>query len=166
MTGQLNYTTLSEMFQVSDKTIKEYINYFEDVFLLRRIDKFHTNPKERIKSSKKIYALDNGLMKVAPKNSKNLGSALENWIFRYLTQQNEDIYYLRDTKEIDFYCADVLYQVSYEIEDEKTKKREVEAFFSFSHISTKYCLLTFDTVGQSDGINIMPADSFLLQTYI
>ncbi len=161
VTGQLNYTTLSDIFQVSDKTIKEYINYFEDVFLLRRIDKFHMKPKERIKSSKKIYALDNGLMQVAPKNSKNLGNALENWVFRYLTQENEEIYYLRDTKEIDFYCGDILYQVSYEIENEKTKKREVEAFASFSHISTEYCLITFDTVEQIEGIKVKSIDSFL-----
>jgi len=68
VTGQLNYTTLSDTFDVSDKTIKEYINYFEDVFLLKRIDKFHNKPKERIKSSKKIYALDNGFIQIAPKN--------------------------------------------------------------------------------------------------
>lgn len=161
VTSQLNYTTLSEIFQVSDKTIKDYINYFEDVFLLRRIDKFHTKAKERIKSSKKIYTLDNGLMQVAPKNSKNLGNALENWVFRYLTQYNDEIYYLRDVKEIDFYCGDVLYQVSYEIENEKTKKREVEAFASFSHIAKKHCLITFDTEEEIEGINVKSIDSFL-----
>ena len=38
VTGQLNYTMLADTFSVSDKTIKEYLNYFEDVFLLKRLD--------------------------------------------------------------------------------------------------------------------------------
>ena len=166
VTGQLNYTTLSDIFQVSDKTIKEYINYFEDVFLLRRIDKFHNKPKERIKSSKKIYALDNGLMQVAPKNSKNLGNALENWVFRYLTQQSEELYYLRDNKEIDFYSKGTLYQVSYDIGNAKTKKREVDAFASFRHISTENCLITFDSEEKIDGIDVKPIDLFLFSKEI
>ncbi|MEA1879645.1 MAG: ATP-binding protein [Campylobacterota bacterium] len=162
VTGQLNYTTLSDIFQVSDKTIKEYINYFEDVFLLRRIDKFHMKPKERIKSSKKVYALDNGLIQVAPKNSKNLGNALENWVFRYLTQKYEDIYYLRDGKEIDFYCDGVLYQVSYEIDNKKTRKREIEAFAHFENISIENCLITFDTEEMITGIDVKTIETFLL----
>ncbi len=80
--GVLNYTTLSKTFDVSDKTIKEYINYFEDTFMLKRIDKFHSKPKEKIKSSKKVYVLDNGFLQIAPKHSKNLGLALENMVFR------------------------------------------------------------------------------------
>lgn len=53
----LNYTTLSKTFEISDKTIKEYINYFEDVFLLKRVDKFHNKEKEQIKSQKKYTHL-------------------------------------------------------------------------------------------------------------
>ena len=145
VTTQLNYTTLSDMFGVSDKTIKEYINYFEDVFLLKRIDRFHHKTKERIKSSKKVYTLDNGLMYVAPRHSKNLGNALENWVFIYLNMTNETLYYLRDGKEIDFYIQDTLYQVSYTIKDEKTLKREISAFKHFEDKATQKCLITFDS---------------------
>ncbi len=166
VTGQLNYTTLSDTFDVSDKTIKEYINYFEDVFLLKRIDKFHNKPKERIKSSKKIYALDNGFIQIAPKNSKNLGNALENWVFTVLNAKENDLYYLKDGKEIDFYEDGILYQVSYEIANEKTKKREVEAFYNFSDISKNYCLITFDTREEVDGVNVEAIDDYLFTSYV
>ncbi len=162
VTTQLNYSTLSDMFSVSDKTIKEYINYFEDVFLLKRIDRYHTKTKERIKSTKKIYTLDNGLMQVASKNSKNLGNALENWVFTALNRENEALYYLKDGKEIDFYAQDTLYQVSYVIEDAKTKKREVDAFSSFSNIATKKSLITFDTEETIENIEVISIDNFLL----
>ena len=165
VTGQLNYTTLSDTFDVSDKTIKEYINYFEDVFLLKRIDKFHNKSKERIKSSKKIYALDNGFIQIAPKNSKNLGNALGNWVFTVLNAKANDLYYLKDGKEIDFYEDGILYQVSYEIANEKTKKRELEAFYNFSDISKNYCLITFDTREEVDGVNVEAIDDYLFASY-
>jgi len=162
VTMQLNYSTLSDMFSVSDKTIKEYINYFEDVFLLKRIDRYHSKTKEKIKSTKKIYALDNGLMQVAPKNSKNLGNALENWVFTVLNRENEALYYLKDGKEIDFYVQNTLYQVSYVIENTKTRKREIDAFSSFSDIANKKCLITFDTEERIENIEAISIDNFLL----
>ncbi|MCF6244060.1 MAG: ATP-binding protein [Sulfurovum sp.] len=162
VTTQLNYSTLSDMFSVSDKTIKEYINYFEDVFLLKRIDRFHNKTKERIKSSKKIYALDNGLLHVAPRHSKNLGNALENWVFNHLAMTYDTLYYLRDGKEIDFYAGDTLYQVSYTLEDEKTLKREINAFKHFESISAQKCLVTFDSIEKIEGIKVVSVDVFVL----
>ena len=164
VTGQLNYTTLSDIFKVSDKTIKEYINYFEDVFLLKRIDKFHNKPKERIKSSKKIYVLDNGLIQIAAKNSKNLGNSLENWFFTILNKKDKELTYLKESKEIDFYSENILYQVTYTIENEKTRKRELEAFYSFSTLSKNYCLITFDTLEEIKDIDVQTIDSFLLSS--
>ena len=163
MTGQLNYTTLSNTFGVSDKTIKEYINYFEDVFLLKRIDKFHTKPKERIKSSKKIYVLDNGFIQIAPKNSKNLGNSLENWVFTVLNKKDDALTYLKENKEIDFYSENRLYQVTYVMENEKTRKREIEAFESFSSLSRDYCLITFDAKEEIEGIVVGTIDSFIFE---
>ncbi len=162
ITTQLNYSTLSNTFGVSDKTIKEYINYFEDVYLLKRIDRFHTKTKEKIKSTKKIYALDNGLMHVAPRNSKNLGNALENWVFVHLNKGDEALYYLKDGKEIDFFSNGTLYQVSYDIDDPKTKKRELDAFAHFADISTQKLLVTFDANDEIDGVEVVSVDELVL----
>lgn len=159
---QLNYSTLASTFSVSDKTIKEYINYFEDVFLFKRIDRHHSKAKEQIKSIKKLYALDNGLMQVAPKHSDNLGNALENWVFVYLNIHNDKVYYLKDRKEIDFYVNERLYQVTYEMSDVKTKKRELEAFSHFSDMAEKKYLITFDTQEEIEGIKVESIEQLIL----
>ncbi len=143
--AMLNYQSLSQIFAVSDKTIKEYIHYFEEVFLLQRIDRFHTKPKERIKSTKKIYVGDNGFLQIAPRHSPNLGMALENLVFNTLYSQNPNVTYIKETYEIDFALQNVLYQVCYDIRDEKTKKRELGAFAYYNAPDRQYRLITFDT---------------------
>ncbi len=158
-TGILNYTTLADIFGMSDKSIKEYINYFEDVFLFKRIDKFHNKPKEQIKSIKKLYTLDNGFLQIAPKHSKNLGNSLENWVFNILNQRGE-VFYLKESKEIDFYANRELYQVSYDIENDKTLKREVEAFEYFRDISNSFKLITFDINKNITDIEVISIDNF------
>ena len=161
-TGILNYTTLSKIFNISDKTIKEYINYFEDVFLLKRIDKFHNKPKETIKSSKKIYTLDNGFLQIAPKNSDNLGISLENLVFNTLYQKDNTVTYLKDIYEVDFYSNNILYQVAYNIDDDKTKKRELNSFKYYKNKDNICKLITYSKNDIIDYISVISLDEFLL----
>jgi predicted AAA+ superfamily ATPase len=162
-TGILNYTTLSKTFEISDKTIKEYINYFEDVFLFKRIDRYHTKQKEQIKSSKKLYVLDNGFLQIAPKFSKNLGTMLENSVFNIL-KSNEDLTYLKDKKEIDFFTNNSLYQVSYDISDNKTLKRELSAFNHFDFKNANKFLITYDINDKIEDIEVMSFENFVFIT--
>ena len=162
-TGILNYSKLAEMFEISDKSIKEYIGYFEEVFLLNRLDKYHTKPKERIRSSKKIYVNDNGFLQIAPKHSKNLGTALENKVYNILYAKDNSVTYMREKYEVDFYSEKVLYQVAYNIDDEKTRKRELGAFKYFKNSETTVCkLITFDINEVVDDIEVLSFDEFVL----
>lgn len=164
-TGVINYSKLADIFDISDRKIKEYIGYFEDVFLLKRIDKYHNKPKERMRSSKKIYIKDNGFLQVAPKHSKNLGTALENQVYNILSSSDNEVFYMREKYEVDFYSQGILYQVAYDIDDEKTKKRELGAFKYFISDRTKACkLVTFDTNELIDNIEILSLDSFVFST--
>jgi len=158
----LNYTTLSNTFELSDKTIKEYISYFEVTFVMKRMDRYHTKPKERIKSVKKIYIKDNGFLQIAPKKTPSLGTLLENNIYNYLSSKTEEITYMNDTYEIDFYNENTLFQVSYNIEDEKTKQRELRAFEYFKKENQKAKLITFDTDAKMEGIEIISFERFIL----
>ena len=165
VTGVLNYTALANTFSLSKKTVEEYIRYFEDVFLLRRIDKFHNKPKERIKSSKKIYALDNGLLQIAPKHSEDLGKSLENVVFIQLNQAYDSLSYLKDTYEVDFYTGEALYQVAYAISAEKTRKRELRSFGYFPQSEHKPCrLVTLEDTQAEEGVEIMGITQFLLDS--
>ena len=164
-TGLLNYATLSRTFEISDKTIKEYINYFEDVFLFKRVDKYHPKPKEQIKSSKKLYVHDNGFLSIAPSHSENRGQALENWVFVHLNRScSSAISYLKETHEIDFRCDQTLYQVSYAIDDDKTRKRELQAFgyFEDKRILARR-LVTFDTNEAVDDVEVLSVDRLMYE---
>lgn len=162
-TGILNYTTLSRTFEISDKTVKEYINYFEDVYMFKRMDKYHTKQKEQIKSSKKIYVLDNGFLQIAPKHSENRGAALENLVFNLLNQTGSKVTYLKEAYEVDFLCEKILYQVAYDISDVKTRKRELQAFAHFKTDRIKQCrLITYDTNEKLDGIDVLSVGEFML----
>ena len=159
----LNYTTLAKIFEISDKTIKEYINYFEDVFLLKRLDKFHNKEKEQIKSQKKIYTLDNGLLQLSTKFSQNFGQKLENLVFNVLNQNNENLTYLRDNYEIDFYTNKTLYQVSYKMDDEKNLNREINSFKYFNEDKTKESkIITLNESKNIDDIEVISIDEFIL----
>jgi predicted AAA+ superfamily ATPase len=161
ITGTLNYTSLAKIFEINDKTIKEYINYFEDVFLLKRLDKFHNKPKERIKSSKKIYVLDNGFLQTTGKFSKDNGIALENVVFSILNKNNTQISYLKEIYEIDFKTTDTLYQVSYNMKGEKTRDRELRAFEYLDKEQKMYHkVVTYDETTQEKNIQIIQFEDF------
>ena len=128
-TTSLNYSSLAKKIGIDAKTIKEYINYFEDNFLITTISAYHNKITQQIKSAKKLYLNDNGFLNLGVNRNQNLGNRLENMVFTIFNQQNKDITYIKDNYEIDF-CIDnsKLYQVSYDISDEKTRQRELKAF--------------------------------------
>lgn len=158
----LNYSALAQTFGISDKSIKEYIGYFEDVFLFARIDNYHHKPKERIKSAKKLYALDNGFLQIAPKQTPGLGQSLENLVFCHLHQHNSSLCYLRQQTEVDFYSCKTLYQVAYDISNSKTRQRELAAFREFDQLSQRRRLITFNTAEPEDGTEVLSFDQLLL----
>lgn len=57
-----------------------------------------------------------------------MGNSFENIVFNVLNQKYKDIYYLRDTYEVDFFCDNKLFQVSYDNSNPKTKQREISSF--------------------------------------
>jgi len=165
-TTTLNYSRLAKKINIDAKSIKEYVSYFEDNFLVSTIQNYHTKLTEQIKSAKKLYMTDNGFLNLGVNRSLNNGTRLENWVFTILNKREEELTYIKETKEIDFYSDNVLYQVTYNMENEQTKKREIEAFSSFSTISKSYCLITFDTKEEMVDIDIKTIDEFLFMSEV
>ena len=163
-TGEINYTTLSQTFGLSDKTIREYLAHFEATFLIKRLDRFHYKPKERIKSQKKLYALDNGLLQTATKPTRNLGQALENLVFIELNRRTPNLSYIRDTYEVDFFDGQTLYQVSYTLEEAKTRQRELHALEHFgAQLHKTGMILVADPLSKTDELPIETVPTWLLQ---
>ncbi len=164
-TTQLNYTSLAKKLDIDAKSIKEYIGYFEDNFLVSTISAFHTKLTAQIKSTKKLYLNDNGFLNLGVNRSLNSGAYLENMVFTVLNQNSEDITYLRDTYEIDFKDKNSLCQVSYDISDEKTRKRELNAFSYFNKENIfKNILITYDTNEIAENVKIQSIEKFILNS--
>ncbi len=162
--GILNYATLAKTFDLSDKTVREYIAYFEDAFFFHRIDRFHTKPKERIRSTKKLYVCDNGFLQIAPRHSENLGMALENGVFNLLRDRCGEVVYLKENYEIDFKCEETLYQVAWRIDDPLTRKREMLAFRRLDpQRRFKHRIITFDHDETIEDIEVIDYEKIALE---
>lgn len=162
-TNIINYSSLAKKLGIDAKTVKEYIAYFEDNFLISQLPKYHTKLSEQIKSVKKLYLNDNGFLNLSIYSNQNLGAFLENLVFIYLHAENENITYIKENQEIDFFTNKTLYQVSYDINDEKTKSREVNAFASTKIKSNKKLLITYDTNGEENDVKIVDFINFALE---
>lgn len=166
-TTLLNYATLAKKINIDAKSIKEYIGYFEDNFLISTISNYNTKVTEQIKSAKKLYLNDNGFLNLGISRSANSGIRLENLIYTILSQKNENITYLRDTLEIDFFVQQYgFFQVSYDIKDEKTKQREMNSFQHFNKEGKyKNLLITYDTNEKSEDVETMSFEKFVFDFY-
>ncbi|MFH0758986.1 MAG: ATP-binding protein [Bacteroidota bacterium] len=58
----LNMNNLSRSLEVSSTSIKKYIAFLEEAFLVRQLQPFHVNIKKRIVKSPKVYIRDSGIL--------------------------------------------------------------------------------------------------------
>lgn len=163
-TNIINYTNLANKLKIDSKSVKEYLDYFEDNFLIKTISNYNHKLSEQIRSSKKVYICDNGFLNLSIFDKQNLGIYLENLVFLHLNKDSENIFYIKDNIEIDFYTKKSFYQVSYNLEDERTRKRELNSFDSFKNIKVdEKFLITYDENKVVDDVDIISYDKFLLK---
>jgi predicted AAA+ superfamily ATPase len=129
-----SYSSLAKIFNLSDKTIKEYITAFAEANLLFEIDKFSFSLQQQIRSSKKMYSIDMGMVNAfAFKFSESRGRLFENAIFLELRRKGIEVYHYktRSDYEIDFVAKKreqiQLIQICVNFGQEKTQTREVRA---------------------------------------
>ncbi|MBM3435946.1 MAG: ATP-binding protein [Bacteroidetes bacterium] len=58
----LNYSTFSKALGIEVNTVKRYIDYLENAFLIRRLQPYFFNTKKRMTKSPKIFIRDTGLL--------------------------------------------------------------------------------------------------------
>lgn len=134
---QIVVSNLSEEFHIkSEHTVKNYVSYLRQAFLLIGIKKYSRKSKVRI-SQEKVYPVDVAMMNRRENAfaGENLGWRLETVVLIQLLRQCKingwDLYYLSERSgECDFLVCNgnnVLQaiQVSYDISVEKTRKREI-----------------------------------------
>ncbi|MFH0875790.1 MAG: ATP-binding protein [archaeon] len=162
-----SYSKLKEITKIKSlSTIKNYIDYFRNTYLLYTIDRFDYSVAKQKISSSKVYAGDISFLKtVSFSFSQNLGKRLENLVFLDLIRKGNVVYYYLDKKECDFVIKDGL-KISQAIQVCKNSDsiREIEGL---KQAMSKYKLkegliLTFDEEKQIGNIKIMPIWKWLL----
>lgn len=125
----------SQGFKAGKDTLHAYLSYLEDAFLLFTVPIFTESLRHSQTSTKKIYAIDNGLIRANTFNlSDNLGKLFENQVYIDLRRQGKKIFYYKTSEgfEIDFITQDIkgnheIIQVAFDIDDPKTIEREKRA---------------------------------------
>ena len=144
--GQIiNFEELSSLLNINDKTLKKYVSFLEQAFLIKTISKFSFKCTGRIRNQKS-YIIDTGMQDNHSEHisTDNIGWKIENVVFIELLRRcsNDflDVYYYKKdskSKEVDFVIADgrrvkELIQVSYIVDNPKTLDRELSALVNAS----------------------------------
>ncbi len=133
---QFTYTRLKKILDFrSVHTVENYVKYISEAFIVFVVDRFSFKLAEQIKSPKKVYSYDTGMAKsVRFAVTPYTGKFIENIVAIELLRRDIEPYFYRtrNGKEIDFVIkkgSDInqLIQVSYDISEYATKKRELNA---------------------------------------
>ncbi len=130
----------------SRHTVRNYVKYLKDAYLLVGIQKYSAKSRERA-IGEKVYAVDVALMNRRENafSGENLGWRLETTVLNHLIRKckNEgwDTYYLRERSgECDFIVCDgnrtlQCIQVCYDISSEKARRREINGLLLASRVT-------------------------------
>jgi len=145
LSNPITFNSLTTMIDTTVSTIEKYSSYLEEAHLLFFIKRFSYKVREQEKSPRKVYIIDVGLAKaVGFKSTDNFGNLAENIVAlelrrRALEHQDWEIYYWKSLRqeEVDFLIKEglaykQLIQVCWNLEQEKTKKREIAALLKAS----------------------------------
>lgn len=157
----------------SVRTVQKFLGYLEECYLIFSLNRFDFKLKEQLRSPRKLYVVDNGFVHaIAFGIMPNLGKFMENAVFQWALRKgyrpNQELFYYKtkNKKEIDFVVKrgikiELLIQVCYDINDGKTKEREMSALIEASGElrCNNLMIVTYDT----DGIETYSGKSIYLK---
>ncbi len=157
----------------STNTIIRYLDYLQNTFFIKVINKFSFSQKTVNQSDKKVYIVDNGFIRVlSPTVTKDIGWLLENLVFNNLSQMGS-VQYFSGKNECDFVLKMPsgelqAFQVTKQISP-TNEQREINGLLEAMqrlNLSTGF-LLTYDSENtltvESRTINILPVWKWLLK---
>jgi predicted AAA+ superfamily ATPase len=177
---ELSMNKIAKMLEIgSVHTVKRYIDYLEEAFLILKIPRYSFKYREIIKAPSKIYILDNGIISAFySRVTKDRGRIMENTVAIELLRRFEyNIFYWKDNfgREVDFVVKngkdiDELIQVTYANAVEDVNIRELRSLVYASSIFKchKLKVITWDLEDQYDfnghTIEFVPLWKWLLNT--
>lgn len=150
-------------------TVLDYLNFFEQSYLIEFVSKFSYSYKVQLVNPRKIYFIDNGLLQeITNSSTRDIGRKLENLVYWELRRLGYEMnYFNENNKECDFVCSrknkvEKLIQVCYELNNDN-EKREIEGLLdamTYFELDKGY-ILTFEQkdriVTEDKTIEIIPA---------
>ncbi len=136
------YNNLKSLgYGIGKTTLQNYIAYIENSYFIFSVQIFSYKIKDQMQYPRKVYFIDNVFINaVSTKFSRDNGRLYENIVaVNLLKKFKNNIFYWKSMQkeEVDFIVKDglkvkQLIQVCYDIEDMKTKEREVRALLKAS----------------------------------
>lgn len=154
--------------KVGTSTVIEYVKYLQDAFLISNLRNYDSKITER-ESKKKYYFRDNGLLALFLLEPESL--LLETLVYNVLRRKyKENLFYIRNDYEVDFYIPnEKLIQVSYQLNTDVTRKRELNALekAAQSYQASDLLVITYqqeEHLPLADKVvHILPAWKWILQ---
>lgn len=127
-----SYNNIAATLDISADTVKEYLSYAEESYLLHFITKYDHSVRKQLANPRKVYCVDTGLINsVSFKFSENRGRLIENLVFMSLIKNQKEVFYHKETSECDFLVREgkkivQAIQVTVSLQDEAVRKRELK----------------------------------------
>jgi predicted AAA+ superfamily ATPase len=138
-------TRLARMMRLrSAQTVEKYLRHLEEAFLFFSVRRFSSKVREQIRANRKVYCTDNGLVtSTSFRLSADVGKLYENLVAVALRRRqlegNLEFYFWKNQRqeEVDFVLKRgptvfQLVQVCANVDDERTKERELRALLKAS----------------------------------
>ena len=153
---------------VTDKTIKKWMSYLEEAYLISHLSRYSTKAKRALDYYYKVYDADVAFNSLEVfDNRYDLSHNLENIIFNELTYRGYhlSVFITGKGQEIDFIAEKngkkYYIQAGLSVAEEKVWQKEMRAFEGLSQIDRKI-LITTDTIDYStSNVTHISLDRFL-----
>ncbi|MBU1849201.1 MAG: ATP-binding protein [Nanoarchaeota archaeon] len=164
--SEFSYNSIAKSLNIHYDTVKKYVPFFEEVFLIKIVPFFSWKTKIQLKKNMKCYAIDTGLRNtVAFKFSKDFGKLAESVVAMEFMRRNKDVYFWKGKKEVDFVVKDKnkLQAINVTFSD-KISMREKEGLkeFKSKYKNSELMIITKNKEGKEEEIKYVPLWKWLL----
>jgi len=154
--SKLSPRRIGRILGVSHETVREHLSFLEEANLIHTV-RLKGKVSGSMAAPRKVYLSDTGIVNVLTR-PVNLGSLVENCVFKVLRGRGSDVTYglVRGT-EFDFTLPGSCYEVKYL---DKVNKEDVSHLKGV--VAKRRVVITRNQSGRLDGIELVPLWRFLM----